>query len=162
MPDTITYRDGVKEIELTLSSLVGECLDCGETYTGEAAEYTRHNAVCAYLGLLESDEIYHIRESYGKSRDDFAQITGIGAASLSRWETAQSIQSSGYDNFLRLLKDPANFAALAERNKGNQIDEARMKEIRKAASSFTPKFQILTPETLTTHPTSEQIFLRQN
>ena len=40
------------------------------------------------------------------SRASFAQATGLGEASLNRWENGLNIQTHANDRYLRLLKHP--------------------------------------------------------
>ena len=40
------------------------------------------------------------------SRVSFAQVTGLGEASLNRWENGLNIQTHANDRYLRLLKHP--------------------------------------------------------
>ncbi len=62
------------------------------------------NAYRAKHGLLTSDEIVAIRESYGLSQVDLARLLGWGEATISRYET-KAIQDEAYDTMLRLIKD---------------------------------------------------------
>jgi len=59
--------------------------------------------VCKHFGVLSSDEIKRIRVLHGMTRARFSQITGIGEASLNRWENGLNIQSLAHDRYLRLL-----------------------------------------------------------
>lgn len=79
------------------------CSDCGETFYGPAAEQAHHRSICQALGLLSPDEIRAIRDRFGESQEAFAQRTGIGVATLSRWERGRLIQTRALDNYLRLL-----------------------------------------------------------
>ena len=53
--------------------------------------------------MLAPQQIRGIRERLGLSRSSLAKLTGIGEASLSRWENGIKIQTPGYDRYLRLL-----------------------------------------------------------
>lgn len=55
-------------------------------------------------GLLTSDEIVAIRESYGLSQIDLAKLLGWGEATISRYES-KAIQDEAYDNILRVIKE---------------------------------------------------------
>ena len=61
--------------------------------------------------MLTPEEIRGIRKRLGLSRSALAKLTGIGEASLSRWESGIKIQTPGYDRYLRLLRH-AGIAAL--------------------------------------------------
>ena len=42
------------------------------------------------------------------SRADFSRLTGLGEATLNRWENGILIQNAANDRYLRLLKDANN------------------------------------------------------
>lgn len=62
------------------------------------------NAYRIKKGLLTSQEIVGIRESYGLSQVDLAKLLGWGEATISRYES-KAIQDKAYDTMLRLIKD---------------------------------------------------------
>lgn len=62
------------------------------------------NAYRIKHGLLTSDEIVAIRESYGLSQVDLARLLGWGEATISRYES-KAIQDDAYDTMLRLIRD---------------------------------------------------------
>lgn len=81
--------------------------DENEFETGEMTNENLLNARNAYrmkMGLLTSDEIVAIRESYGLSQVDLAKLLGWGEATISRYES-KAIQDEAYDTMLRLIKD---------------------------------------------------------
>lgn len=91
------------------------CDACGETFTGPEAARIRHEAICRALGLLTPDEIKALRERLGKTQQEFAELTGIGEATISRWERGRLLQNRANDNFLRLLAiNPINLKVLQE------------------------------------------------
>jgi putative zinc finger/helix-turn-helix YgiT family protein len=93
---------------------VKECPSCGEVFLGPEAGRIRHNAICRALGLLAPDEIKSIREGLGQSQEEFADLTGIGVATISRWERGRLLQSRAHDRYLRLIaKDRKNVGMLA-------------------------------------------------
>ena len=78
-----------------------------EFETGSMTNENLLNARNAYRvkhGLLTSDEIVAIRESYGLSQVDLARLLGWGEATISRYES-KAIQDEAYDTMLRLIKD---------------------------------------------------------
>ena len=78
-----------------------------EFETGSMTNENLLNARNAYRikhGLLTSDEIVAIRESYGLSQVDLARLLGWGEATISRYES-KAIQDDAYDTMLRLIKD---------------------------------------------------------
>ena len=82
---------------------VDVCENCGERYFGPAAAKVQHAAVCRALGLLTPEEIQAIRERLGPTQADFAQLTGIGEATISRWERGRMLPNRAMDRYLRLL-----------------------------------------------------------
>ena len=80
------------------------CDACGEVFFGPEAILLRHNAVCRKLRLLTPEEIKTIREQLGLSQSQLADLTGIGVASISRWERGRLLQNRAYDNLLRLIQ----------------------------------------------------------
>lgn len=55
-------------------------------------------------GLLTSDEIVAIRNSYGLSQVELAKLLGWGEATISRYES-KAIQDEVYDDILRIIKE---------------------------------------------------------
>lgn len=97
------YGSGEAAAELAVRLPVRRCDRCDFDYLDEAAERLKHEAVCRHLGMLTPQEIRGIRGRLGLSRAALAKLTGIGEASLSRWESGTKIQTPGYDRYLRLL-----------------------------------------------------------
>jgi HTH-type transcriptional regulator/antitoxin MqsA len=79
------------------------CPACGETLYGPEAAAVRHQAICRALDLLSPPEIKALRERLGPDQEDFARLTGIGVATLSRWERGRLLQTRAMDRYLRLL-----------------------------------------------------------
>lgn len=81
--------------------------DENEFVTGAMTNENLLNARNAYrikMGLLTSNEIVAIRESYGLSQVDLSKLLGWGEATVSRYES-KAIQDDAYDTMLRLIKD---------------------------------------------------------
>lgn len=81
--------------------------DKNEFETGSMTNENLLNARNAYRekhGLLTSDKIVAIRESYGLSQVDLARLLGWGEATISRYES-KAIQDEAYDTMLRFIKD---------------------------------------------------------
>ena len=81
--------------------------DENEFETGIMTNKNLLNARNAYRikhGLLTSEEIVAIRESYGLSQVDLARLLGWGEATISRYES-KAIQDEAYDTMLRLIKN---------------------------------------------------------
>ena len=112
--DPFIYGAGPEAVELIADVPVHSCSRCAVSFTGEAAEAARHEAVCRHLGVLTPDEIRAIRDRYGLSRAALARLTGLGEATLGRWERREVIQNVSNDRFLRLLREPDVFRRLRD------------------------------------------------
>ena len=100
-------------VELTAYVPVHTCDNCEFQFTSGDADDIRHEAICRHLGRMPPKAIRGLRKASDLSRADFAQITGIGSASLARWETGQLIRGTAHDNLLYLLLDKSNLERLA-------------------------------------------------
>ena len=81
--------------------------DENEFETGSMTNANLLNARNAYRvkhGLLTSDEIVAIRESYGLSQVYLSRLLCWGEATISRYES-KAIQDEAYDTMLRFIKD---------------------------------------------------------
>jgi DNA-binding transcriptional regulator YiaG len=91
------------------------CADCGASFVGESGEVARHEAVCSAMNRLTPREILTLRQDKLRlSRKALSKLSGIGEASLARWEAGELIQSESNDNLLRLLMMPENVERLRE------------------------------------------------
>lgn len=113
--DSFQYGPGTDAVELSIVIPVHTCNSCGYQFTGHDAEVIRHEAVCRHLGRMTPAKIRELRESHNLTREAFAAISGIGNASLARWESGHLVQSAAYDNFLYLLLSKENLENLAAR-----------------------------------------------
>lgn len=112
-----------------------------EFETGSMTNDNLLNARNAYRikhGLLTSDEIVAIRESYGLSQVDLARLLGWGEATISRYES-KAIQDEAYDTMLRLIKDnPLQALEFLKKNgdkfPGHKRIEVRSKIVEKLDS----------------------------
>ena len=103
---TFDYGSGTSAVELSVDVPVGRCDACDIEFFDETGERLRHEAVCEHLGVLSPAEIRRIREGHEMTRARFAQVTGLGEASLNRWENGLNIQTHANDRYLRLLELP--------------------------------------------------------
>lgn len=115
--------DGKTKIVVAENVPVSECdnAECGERLSGPEAARIRHEAICRTFGLLTPHEIQAIRERLELSQERFAQLTGIGVATISRWERGRLLQNRAMDNLLRLVeRSEGNVQFLAERQENEQ------------------------------------------
>jgi len=125
---------------------VFSCSNCDFAFTDSRAEDAKHSAVCSYLGRLNPQQIRDIRKISTLSRTELSELTGIGKASLQRWEKGLLIQNKSCDRLIRLLAFPQNVAFL----KGAPVSPMESSEFKTVPS-------ILAEETVVA--TSNDIFL---
>lgn len=105
--------------------------DENEFETGSMTSQNLLNARNAYRlrhGLLTSNQIVEIRESYGLSQVDLARLLGWGEATISRYES-KAIQDEPYDFMLRLIKDnPLQTLEFLNRN-SSKFSEVKRRQI---------------------------------
>ena len=111
---TFDYGTGESAVELTVDLPVRRCAPCDYEYLDEVAEDLQHEAVCKYFGVLAPHEIRRIRKDHGMTRTKFAEVSGLGEASLNRWENGLNIQTHAYDRYLRLLALPGTLQRLRD------------------------------------------------
>lgn len=111
------FRYGDKENAPTLTALVSvyHCPSCDFSFTTEEASELRQEAVCRYLGVFTPHEVRKVRERYGLTQSDFADLSRIGKASLARWESGVLVQNQANDNYLYLLSFLDNVERLKDR-----------------------------------------------
>jgi putative zinc finger/helix-turn-helix YgiT family protein len=109
------YGHGPDAVMISVRIPIRHCRSCGESFADEDATLLRHEAVCRHLGVLPPRDIRDLRQRNNLSRASFAAATGIGEASLARWETGSLIQNRANDSLLYLLSFPENLTRLSER-----------------------------------------------
>jgi putative zinc finger/helix-turn-helix YgiT family protein len=113
---TFEYNDNKSIFELPVKLPVFTCSECELQYTGEEAEYLKHDAICKHHRHLNPYEIRSIRLGCGLSKQGLSELTGFGTASISRWESGQLLQSKSSDKLLRLLGNSGNLSFLQNLN----------------------------------------------
>jgi putative zinc finger/helix-turn-helix YgiT family protein len=81
------------------------CNVCGEIFYGPEAARKRHSYLCRELDIPTPEEIKSLRESLGLSQKEFADRTGLGIATISRWERGRLLPTREHRKLLRSLKD---------------------------------------------------------
>ena len=137
-PHQFKYGLGRSAVSLSATVPVRSCGVCGFTFLDSAAEKAQHDAVCQHLGVLSPSAIRGIRMNAGLSRDEFAEITRLGRATISRWERGILIQNAAYDRYLRLLAFPENLERLKR-----SFDREVGLDNRPAGSQPCPRFRAL-------------------
>ncbi|MDE0044364.1 MAG: YgiT-type zinc finger protein [bacterium] len=124
-PHTFEYGTGESSVELHVRLPVGRCDSCGFEFLDDEAELLKHRAICEYLDVLAPEEIREIRIGHRMTRAQFASVTGLGGASLNRWENGLSIQTRANDRYLRLLSHPENISRLETLKRSRFRDSRR-------------------------------------
>jgi putative zinc finger/helix-turn-helix YgiT family protein len=117
---TFPYGDGDDAVELEVTLPVHTCRQCGFQFTDEEAERRRHDAICKHRRLMTPKRIRAIRGEF--TQRQFSQLTGLGEATIGRWERGELIQSDANDRLLFLLTYSDNIDRL--RNRDTEVDPA--------------------------------------
>ena len=104
--DTFRYGSGKSAVDLSVNLPLRQCGSCEFEFIDDEAERLKHDAVCEHLGVLSPSAIRQIRKSYGMTRAAFAEVTGLGEATLNRWENGIIVQTLANDRYVRLLARP--------------------------------------------------------
>lgn len=112
--DSFEYGAAESAVILEVDLPVRRCRACDIEFLDREGERLRHETVCRHLGVLSPREISGLRKGFGMSRAAFAELTGLGEASLGRWESGAVIQNRANDRYLRLLSLPGLIGSLAE------------------------------------------------
>ena len=92
---------------------VPQCGNCHAISIDDEADQEISAAFRREARLLAPEEIRQGREKLGLTQKEFANLLGVGEATVSRWETGAQIQQRAMDRFLRLcLASPAAVALL--------------------------------------------------
>lgn len=121
--DTFKYGTGDSAVTLEVDLPFRSCDSCDLQFLDHEGERLRHEAVCRHLGLLSPTEILGIRKTYGMSRAAFADVTGLGEATLSRWENGAGIQNPANDRYLRLLSLRGVMVSLRDLTTAKRVSE---------------------------------------
>lgn len=100
------YGSAESAVELTAHLPAHRCAACDFEFLDDEAERVKHQAVCDHFGVLSPIDIQRIRRRYRMTRAAFSRVTGLGEATLGRWESGLLIQNRANDRYLRLLDRP--------------------------------------------------------
>ena len=110
-----TYGSLENQTELQAEVPVYRCTECNFLYTDREGDQLCHDSVCKFLQVLTPTEIRILRKNTGLTIKKFSKFTGIGQASISRWENSTLIQNKAMDFYLRLLGVFENLQAIRGR-----------------------------------------------
>jgi putative zinc finger/helix-turn-helix YgiT family protein len=116
-----SYGHGSSKVSLSAQVPVRRCQDCGFTYRDSVADSICHDAICEHLGVMKPQQIKSLREMHDLTQAEFAELTKLGEATISRWERGVLIQTEAYDNYLYLLGYSDNLGRLRHRNNDEPI-----------------------------------------
>lgn len=85
-------------------------------------------------GLLSSEDIVEIRNSYDLSQSDFAAMLGWGDVTITRYET-KTIQDETYDNMMKMVYNNPLFALENLSKHKERFSEEKYKKIRQKIKS---------------------------
>ena len=111
---TFRYGAGESAADLTVNLPVRRCRACEFEFLDQESERIKLEAICEHLGVLSPSGIRRVREHYGMTRAEFAEVTGLGTATLVRWENGSMNHTRAYDRYIRLLRDPKVMQQLRE------------------------------------------------
>jgi DNA-binding transcriptional regulator YiaG len=99
-----TFDDGDGKRPLTVPNLQWlECDRCGEVVLDDAAANAIDSAKYESLGLLAPQSILALRQRFGKTQEQMADLLGVGRKTYCRWENGTYFQTRANDNYLRLV-----------------------------------------------------------
>ena len=111
---TFRYGAGESAVYLAVNLPVRRCRKCGLEFLDRESEKIKLEAICDHLGVLSPLGIRRIRERYGMTQAQFAEVTGLGTATLVRWENGSMNHTRAYDRYMRLLANPEVMRQLRE------------------------------------------------
>jgi DNA-binding transcriptional regulator YiaG len=137
---TFNYGHGQEAVQIAATLPLRVCGHCDFEYFDKAGQEARHEAVCRHLGVMTPGQIRRLREYHGLSRAEFANLTGLGEATIARWERGALIQNTAHDLYLRLL----GFEENLERLRKQKVTGAA--EVAPTAPAQRPTFPALGEE----------------
>ena len=128
---TFTYGVGDDAVDLSAMVPIIKCSDCGDGFLDYVAEDICHEAVCKHLGVMSPSQVKGLRKLYNLTQAEFAEVTKLGEATLSRWERGIVIQNQAYDNYLYLLGYEENLQKIRERGESPEPMEPAVERVER-------------------------------
>jgi putative zinc finger/helix-turn-helix YgiT family protein len=109
VPYAVTIEHDGRAYRVEIPALtVPRCSNCQALSIDDEADRQISAAFRREARLLAPEEIRQGREQLGLTQKQFANLLGVGEATVSRWETGAQIQQRALDRFLRVcLASPA-------------------------------------------------------
>ncbi len=102
-PYATTIEHDGRAYEVKIPNLSApRCANCQAISIDDDADRQISAAFRRAAGLLAPEEIRQGREKLGLTQKQFANLLGVGEATISRWETGAQIQQRALDRFLRV------------------------------------------------------------
>jgi putative zinc finger/helix-turn-helix YgiT family protein len=102
IPYALTIEhDGAYQVNIPALT-VPQCANCHTISIDDEADQQISAAFRGEARLLSPEEIREGREKLGLTQTQFANLLGVGEATISRWETGTQIQQRAMDRFLRV------------------------------------------------------------
>ena len=133
--DTVEFGD----LDIAITRPIRACPDCDIQFVDHVGARIETEAIYHYHGLLTPWQIRTVRERRKLSRTAFAEITGLGEATIKRWESGAVAQNRSNDRYLRLLDTDLGWAML--RKLGATVDALRSSKA--SSSTRTSRFRCL-------------------
>jgi putative zinc finger/helix-turn-helix YgiT family protein len=103
LPYAITIEHDGRAYRVEIPALtVPQCTNCQSISIDDEADQQISAAFRREARLLTPEEIRLGREKLGLTQKQFANLLGVGEATVSRWETGAQIQQRAMDRFLRV------------------------------------------------------------
>ena len=131
---------GFKGVEIDFNATYEHCSKSDEYFANEdmirANDLAVKDTYREKIGLLTSKEIVSLREKYGVSQKDFAEILDWGMATITRYENHQ-VQDRAHDDILRKISaDPQWFIEILNRAKNRLSPKAFDYYYRTASAQY--------------------------
>ena len=114
VPYAVTIEHDGRAYRVALPALTApQCGNCQAISIDDEADRQISAAFRREARLLAPEEIRQGREQLEMTQKQFANLLGVGEATISRWETGAQIQQRAMDRFLRVcFASPAAVALL--------------------------------------------------
>ncbi|MFQ5540132.1 MAG: type II TA system antitoxin MqsA family protein [Candidatus Binatia bacterium] len=139
----------VRGEKIGVDAFYWRCLTCGEEFEGpdgthdEVAEAYR--LYRAKKGHMQPEDIKALREDYGLTQSELAQVLGFGAVTLSRYENGM-LQTAAHDRMLQMVRDPRAFWSILNRlGEKIHLPPERLRRLREKLRETVSSSQVLDP-----------------
>jgi putative zinc finger/helix-turn-helix YgiT family protein len=128
---TTTIEHDGRAYTVTVPSLeLPKCRNCGKLVMVDAANRRISEAFRREVGLLTPEEIRAGRTRCGLDQQTFADLLGISASTLSRWETGAQIQQRSLNRLMEAYFASAAVRRVYARLSGGENGEPRAAPVR--------------------------------